>query len=46
MGDLGPTLSLGGHLLDLALAKGDEGDFGSNEEAAEGDKQGNNAKIA
>ena len=46
MGNLGPALSLGGHLLDLALAEGDEGDFGSDKEAAEGDKQGNDAKIA
>ncbi len=46
MGDLGPALSLGGHLLDLALAQGDQGDFGSDKEAAEGDKQGNNAQIA
>ena len=38
MGDLSPALSLQGDLFDLALAKGDEGDFGSHKEAAEGDE--------
>jgi hypothetical protein len=46
MGNLGTALALGGQLFDLALAQGDEGDFGGNEEASEGDQKGNNANIA
>jgi hypothetical protein len=46
MGNPGSTFSLGGQLLNLTIAKGDECDFGSDKEAAEGDKKGNNAQIA
>jgi hypothetical protein len=46
LGNLGPALSLESDLLNLALAQGDQGDFGSNKEAAEGDKKGNDAQVA
>jgi hypothetical protein len=46
MSNLCSTLSLGGQLPHLTIAKGDECDFSSDKEAAEGDKKGNNAQIA